>query len=109
MPTAAKDVDDLPTPWDCMPGRRCCLWTANQFTSRITVFRQRDEDRCEVDGKSVMQMITLEATAGTRLRIRAEGDDAEAAVHNWPNWSRISSARIEYDRQTRAFAGCDGR
>ena len=52
---------------------------ANQFTSRITVFRAGD-DPIEADGKSVMQMIVLEATKGTPLRIEAEGDDAEAAV-----------------------------
>lgn len=52
---------------------------ANQFGSNIVVFKQ-GEEACEVDGKSVMQMITLEASAGTRLRICADGDDAEAAV-----------------------------
>jgi phosphocarrier protein len=52
---------------------------ANQFTSRITVFRGGD-DPIEADGKSVMQMIVLEATKGTPLKIEAEGDDAEAAV-----------------------------
>jgi len=34
----------------------------------------------EVDGKSVMQMITLEATQGTVLRVKAEGDDAQTAI-----------------------------
>ncbi len=52
---------------------------ANQFTSRITVFREGD-DPIEADGKSVMQMIILEAVKGTSLRIEAEGEDAEQAV-----------------------------
>ncbi len=52
---------------------------ANQFSSRIAVRKQGIETH-EVDGKSVMQMITLEACAGTRLNIRADGDDADAAV-----------------------------
>ena len=52
---------------------------ANQFSSRIMV-QKHGFDTHEVDGKSVMQMITLEACAGTRLDIRADGDDAEAAV-----------------------------
>jgi phosphocarrier protein HPr len=52
---------------------------ANTFQSQVTVFKDEPEP-IEVDGKSVMQMITLEATQGTMLRVKAEGDDAEAAV-----------------------------
>jgi phosphocarrier protein HPr len=52
---------------------------ANQFASRVTVYREGD-DPIEADGKSVMQMIVLEAVHGTALRIEAEGDDAETAV-----------------------------
>ena len=52
---------------------------ANEFASTITV-RRGGEDPLEVDGKSVMHMITLEAVQGTPLRIVADGDDAEAAV-----------------------------
>jgi phosphocarrier protein len=52
---------------------------ANQFVSQITVFRGGD-DPLEADGKSVMQMIVLEAVVGTPLKIQAEGDDAETAV-----------------------------
>lgn len=33
-----------------------------------------------VDGKSAMQMMLLEATQGSNLRIEARGEDAEAAV-----------------------------
>ena len=53
---------------------------ANEFESRVTVHRQGD-DPIEVDGKSVMQMITLEAVQGVKLRIEADGPDAEAAVN----------------------------
>ncbi len=52
---------------------------ANQFNSKVTVFRDGD-DPIEADGKSVMQMIILEAVKGVKLRIEAEGNDAEAAV-----------------------------
>jgi phosphocarrier protein HPr len=52
---------------------------ANQFTSRVTVFKGGEEPG-EADGKSVMQMIILAATEGTPLRIEAEGEDAEQAV-----------------------------
>jgi phosphocarrier protein HPr len=53
--------------------------TANQFQSTITVVKGGEEPY-EADGKSVMQMIILAATEGTPLSIRAEGEDAEAAV-----------------------------
>jgi phosphocarrier protein HPr len=52
---------------------------ANQFSSRITVFKGGEEP-AEADGKSIMQMIILAATEGTPLRIEAEGEDAERAA-----------------------------
>ena len=52
---------------------------ANQFSSRVTVFKGGEEP-AEADGKSVMQMIILAATEGTPLRIEAEGEDADRAV-----------------------------
>jgi len=52
---------------------------ANQFSSRVTVYKGGDEP-AEADGKSVMQMIILAATEGTPLKIEAEGDDAQQAV-----------------------------
>jgi len=50
---------------------------ANQFDSSITV----SGDEASVDGKSIMQMSMLAATCGTKLRIKAEGDDAQEAVN----------------------------
>jgi phosphotransferase system HPr (HPr) family protein len=52
---------------------------ANQFQSRITVYKSGEEPG-EADGKSVMQMIILAATEGTPLNIAADGDDADVAV-----------------------------
>lgn len=49
---------------------------ANQFECDITV---SNEDN-SVDGKSIMQMSMLAATCGTKLKIKAEGADAEKAV-----------------------------
>ena len=48
---------------------------ASAFESQITV---RNGD-VEVDGKSIMQMMMLAATKGTKLEITAEGDDAKSA------------------------------
>lgn len=52
---------------------------ANQFSSRVTVYKGGEEP-AEADGKSVMQMIILAATEGTPLKIEAEGEDAQQAV-----------------------------
>ena len=49
---------------------------ANRFDSSITV----SNGETNVDGKSIMQVTMLAATFGTKLRIKAEGPDALAAV-----------------------------
>ena len=50
---------------------------AMQFDSEITVCKHGVE---AVDGKSILSILTLCATRGTELVIRAQGDDAEDAV-----------------------------
>ena len=55
---------------------------ANRFASNVVVHKETDGQVEAVDGKSVMQMITLGATQGTRLKIEADGDDAPAAVES---------------------------
>ena len=52
---------------------------ANSFKSEVRVIKPGEEP-VTADGKSVMQMIVLEATQGTPLRIEADGEDAEEAV-----------------------------
>ena len=52
---------------------------ANSFKSDIKVIKFGEEPG-EADGKSVMQMIILAATEGTKMRIDAEGEDAQEAV-----------------------------
>ena len=49
---------------------------SNRFDSKIIV----TNGKTTVDGKSIMQMSMLAATCGTKLKIRAEGADAESAV-----------------------------
>lgn len=55
---------------------------ATGYESDITVARPADhpEGPAEVDAKSVMQMLTLFATQGTTLTLRADGPDADAAL-----------------------------
>ena len=50
--------------------------TANGFKSDIRVHKNEQV----VDGKSIMQLMMLAATQGTKLTITAEGEDADAAV-----------------------------
>jgi len=49
---------------------------ASRFSSEIFVARGEEW----VDGRSVLSLLSLAAARGTRLRIRATGQDADAAV-----------------------------
>jgi len=50
--------------------------TANRHHSEITV----EKDGQVVNGKSIMGVLLLVASKGTRIKVTAEGDDAEAAL-----------------------------
>jgi phosphocarrier protein HPr len=50
--------------------------TASKFKSRVSVLK----DGQTVNAKSSIDLLTLAAVAGTRLMLRAEGDDADQAV-----------------------------
>ena len=49
---------------------------ANRFSSTITV----STGSSKVDGKSILGLLTLAASKGTRLRLAAAGDDEEEAL-----------------------------
>ena len=49
---------------------------ANKFESNVSLVK--DTDR--VDGKSIINIVTLGAAKGTQLRIEADGADAEQAI-----------------------------
>jgi len=49
---------------------------ASRYSATITV----SNGDTDVDAKSIMQMTMLAATCGTRLKVKAEGDDAEKAL-----------------------------
>ena len=51
---------------------------ANRFDSEIEV----SNSQVKVDGKSIMQISMLAATCGSKLKIRAEGPDAQEAVNS---------------------------
>jgi len=50
--------------------------TANRFVSNVSL----EKDGLEVNGKSIMGILMLAATKGTRITLKAEGKDAEQAV-----------------------------
>ena len=79
MPTASKDIVVSNTLGLHARPAMQFVDLANQFESRVTVYKGGEEP-AEADGKSVMEMIILAATEGTRMRIEADGDDAECAV-----------------------------
>lgn len=54
----------------------CFVECASTFNSKINVRKGTQS----VDGKSIMQIMMLAATAGTELEIEADGDDADDAI-----------------------------
>ncbi len=50
--------------------------TANHFASEVTV----ETDGIEVNGKSIMGILMLAASKGTRITLKAEGEDAREAI-----------------------------
>ncbi len=51
--------------------------TASRFSSKITICK----GELEVNGKSIMGVMTLAAECGSKVTVRADGDDAESAVN----------------------------
>ena len=50
---------------------------AGRFVATITIGHNESE---QVDAKSIMQLMMLAATEGTKLTILADGEDAENAI-----------------------------
>jgi phosphocarrier protein HPr len=50
--------------------------TANRFSAQITL----SKDGQTADGRSIMGVLTLAGTQGSKIQIEAVGDDAEQAV-----------------------------
>jgi phosphocarrier protein HPr len=50
--------------------------TASRYDSDIYV----EKDGSKVSGKSIMGLMTLEASKGSKIRVSAEGVDAEEAI-----------------------------
>ena len=52
------------------------MQTANRHKSEITV----EKDGQVVNGKSIMGVLMLVASKGTRIKVKASGEDAEPAL-----------------------------
>lgn len=50
--------------------------TASKYQAEVTV----EKDKIRVSGKSIMGLMTMEASCGTKIKITAEGTDADQAV-----------------------------
>jgi phosphocarrier protein HPr len=50
--------------------------TANRFSAQITL----SKDGQTADGRSIMGVLTLAATQGSKIQVEAVGEDAEQAV-----------------------------
>ena len=50
--------------------------TANKFSSEITIEKEGEQ----VNAKSIMGILMLAAACGSRITVRTEGEDAEAAM-----------------------------
>jgi len=50
--------------------------TANRFKAEVHV----EKDGMEVNGKSIMGVLTLAAAKGTQILVSCEGEDAEGAM-----------------------------
>jgi phosphocarrier protein HPr len=51
--------------------------TANRFNSEITL----EKDGLEVNGKSIMGILMLAASKGTKITVKVEGKDSSQAIH----------------------------
>lgn len=52
---------------------------ASSFQSEVQL--QRLDTQASADAKSILSILMLAASRGTRLHARAEGDDEEAVIH----------------------------
>ena len=53
---------------------------AKRFSAQIEVARAEGSNEDWVDGRSILSLLSLAASRGTRLRVRAEGADAVEAL-----------------------------
>ena len=75
--------------------------TANRFRASVLVHK----DDQTVNGKSITEMMLLEAMPGTRLRLESHGEDAEACLEAL---ARVVATFDKDEAETDAPAQADG-
>jgi phosphocarrier protein HPr len=64
--------------------KRHYIWSESRFVRAMMPFHSNVRVRyngTEVDGKSVLDLMTLQPSEGSTVRVRAEGPDAARAMH----------------------------
>lgn len=69
---------------------------ANGFQSKV-LLRRVDDDAVNVDAKSILSVLMLAASCGTRLQASAEGIDEEAAMNAIARLFAESFGEVEVD------------
>jgi phosphocarrier protein NPr len=69
---------------------------ANGFQSKV-LLRRFDDDAVNVDAKSILSVLMLAASCGTRLQASAEGVDEEAAMNAIATLFAESFGEVEVD------------
>ena len=74
--------------------KRHCVWPEARFVRTILPFHSNVRvgyNGNEVDGKSVLDLMTLTLSEGTKVRIRIEGPDAAEAMHAVDQFTQVRS------------------
>jgi phosphocarrier protein HPr len=74
--------------------KRHYIWTEARFVRTMLPFHSNIRvgyNGTEVDGKSVLELMTLTPPEGTKVRIRIEGPDAAEAMHAVDRFTQVRS------------------
>ena len=75
--------------------KRHYIWPESRFVRAMMPFHSNVRvryDGKEVDGKSVLDLMTLAPPEGSTVRVRAEGPDAVEAIHAVEQFARSRTA-----------------
>ena len=74
--------------------KRHYIWSESRFARTMLPFHSNIRvgyNGTEVDGKSVLELMTLTPPEGTKVRIRIEGPDAAEAMHAVDQFTQVRS------------------
>jgi phosphotransferase system HPr (HPr) family protein len=74
--------------------KRRYIWSESRFVRTMLPFHSNIRvgyNGTEVDGKSVLDLMTLTPPEGTKVRIRVEGPDAAEAIHAVDQFTQVRS------------------